>query len=399
VQYQVRYLSGTRVVARVLTASDEAAAAGTIAAWGVLPQQVLSVTARAEPGRVVIWGQRSSLSLRMFSRELAVLLAASVPLLEAVTTLSEKEDSAEAARALNGVALALAQGVAFSAALAAQPAVFDSLFVAIVSAAEGSGQLQQALREHADYLAWAEAMRNTLWAACIYPALLVVSSGAVLVFLLVHVVPRFAALLDGMQAQMPWASRLLLQLGAWAGREPLLTVGGALALLVVPLLLARLPAPRAWAAALLWRAPQLGPRLRLLALARLYRTLGMLLTAGVPLVPALRAARSVLSPLLQPAVDAVATAVAQGQRLSAALDEQALATPVSARMVRVGERSGELGPMLRQAAAFYDEELARLSDWVTRLVNPVLMLLMGGLIGTVIVMLYLPIFQLAEQVQ
>ena len=244
-----------------------------------------------------------------------------------------------------------------------------------------------------------EALRAKLWAACVYPLLLVVASVAVLTFLLVHVVPRFAALLEGMQAKMSWGSHLLLQVGAWAGAHPALTITLAVALLAAPVALARAQWLRSPLAAAVWRTPQLGSRLRLLALARLYRTLGMLLNAGVPLVPALQAAQGVVSPLLRPAVQGAAAQVAQGQRLSMAMDEHGLSTPVSARMVRVGERSGELGPMLDQAAAFYDEELTRLSELFTNLITPALMLLMGSLIGAVIVLLYLPIFELAEQVQ
>jgi general secretion pathway protein F len=147
-----------------------------------------------------------------------------------------------------------------------------------------------------------------------------------------------------------------------------------------------------------WSLPVLGAKLRLLALARLFRTLGMLLAAGVPAVAALKTARSVVAPSMRDALDMATQAVSGGMSLSAAFDAAGLATPVSSRMFRVGERSGALGQMLAQAAEFYDEELVRLGEFVTHLVNPLLMLLMGGLIGLIVVLLYMPIFQLAEQV-
>jgi general secretion pathway protein F len=148
----------------------------------------------------------------------------------------------------------------------------------------------------------------------------------------------------------------------------------------------------------LWRLPLLGPKLHLLALAQFYRSLAMLLLAGVPVVPALQTARGVIAGHLQAQLDRCIAAVCTGERLSQTLEREGLSTPVSLRMLRVGERSGEMGSMLAQAAAFYDEELTRLSDLVTRLINPVLMLLMGLVIGTVVVLMYLPIFQLVEQV-
>src|SRR5262249_24919413 len=129
------------------------------------------------------------------------------------------------------------------------------------------------------------------------------------------------------------------------------------------------------------------------------RTASMLLVAGVPALAALRTCRSVIAPRLRSALDACVDAVARGERLSAALEHAGLATPVSLRMVRVGERSGELGSLLGQAAAYYVEELVRLTELITRLGNPLLMLVMGFGIGAVIVLMYLPIFQLVEQVQ
>ena len=139
--------------------------------------------------------------------------------------------------------------------------------------------------------------------------------------------------------------------------------------------------------------------MHLLALAQFYRTASMLLGAGVPVVSALRSARQVIAPRLRASLDAAIDRVAQGERLSVALQQAGLTTPVSLRMVRVGEHSGGLAPMLRNAAEFYDEELSRLTELVTRLVNPVLMLVMGVVIGSIVVLMYLPIFQLVEQVQ
>jgi general secretion pathway protein F len=198
---------------------------------------------------------------------------------------------------------------------------------------------------------------------------------------------------------IPAASRALLALGGWTGAHPGLSIAFAAALMALPWLVWQQPVWRERAGAAMWAVPLLASRLRLLALARLYRTLSMLLGAGVPVVLALRTARGVIAPHLRPALDAATSAVERGERLSDVLDREGLGTPVSVRMVRVGERSGSVGPMLGQAAAFYDEELARITDLVTKLVNPLLMLVMGGVIGAVVVLMYLPIFQLMEQVQ
>ena len=344
-------------------------------------------------------GAARRFSLRLFSQELALLLGAGIALLEAIVTLQEKEADVHAARVLGSLAAALTQGQPLSAALAAQPQNFDAVFLAVVAAAERSGQLRTALQAHASYLVWLQDLRAKLLAASLYPLLLLLAGGAVLLFLLVFVVPRFAGLLEGTGAQLPLASALLIELGRWTGQHRLLTLLGGGLLMAAPAWAWQQPDWRAWLVRQLWRVPLLGEKLRLLALARIYRTASMLLDAGVPLVAALHNTLAVAEASQRSALQRALNQVSEGERLSVAMQAAGLTTPVSLRMLRVGERTGDLGAMLGRAAAFHDEELAHLSELVTRLINPLLMLLMGGVIGTVIVLMYLPIFQLVEQVQ
>jgi general secretion pathway protein F len=379
---------------RVQAADAQAA----VAAAGVDPRRVLSIAADDDSDAPSSRASRR-FPLRLFSQELAVLLAAGIPLLEGLETLREKETSGTVARALQGVIASLRDGQPLSAALRAQPGCFDALFVAVVQSSERTGQLEQALREHAAYLAWVDALRSRLVSASIYPLTLIVAGIAVVVFLLLFVVPRFAGILEGVGGELPASSRLLVAIGHVGGGHPLATVAGAAGLLLAPALAWRSARVRAALVARLWETPLLGPKLRVLALAQFYRTASMLLDAGVPALAALRTARGVISTRLQALLDDAIAAVGRGERLSSALHEAGLTTPVSLRMVRVGERSGRLGAMLRQAAEFHDEELSRLTDLVTHLVNPLLMLVMGVIIGGIVVLMYMPIFQLVEQVQ
>lgn len=393
--YDVQWLDAGGLRRCRIDAVDAQAVAAMLGvpAGHVMGVQPVDTTAtRARSGR-------ASFPLRLFSKELSVLLAAGIPLLEAIVTLREKEEAAATAEALAAVEAKLSAGESLSTALAVRPDAFDALFIAVISSAERTGQLQEALRAHSDYLAWVETLRDRLVSASVYPLLLVFAGTAVVLFLLVYVVPRFAGLLDGVGGDLPAASRALLALGEWTGAHPWSSAAFALALLCAPWLAWQQPALRERMLALAWSVPLLAARLRLLALARLYRTLSMLLAAGVPAVSALRTARGVIAPHLRAALDAATAGVEQGQRLSDALFAHGLTTPVSVRMLRVGERSGGVGAMLGEAAAFYDEELTRLTELVTRLVSPLLMLLMGGVIGSVVVLMYLPIFQLMESVQ
>jgi general secretion pathway protein F len=191
---------------------------------------------------------------------------------------------------------------------------------------------------------------------------------------------------------------VLIATGPAAARAP-----GPAALLAALLPLAvvaglRLPAARRWWQQQLWRLPGLGPRLRTVALARLYRAVGLLGAAGVPLPRALLLAEPVLDAPLRPALARARADVAAGERLSTALQAQRLLTPAALRMLRVGERSGEVPTMLTRAASFHDEEVSRLAEWVAKVVNPLLMLVMGAVVGGVVVLMYLPLFTLMEQV-
>lgn len=392
-EFRVRYLDAARQPAEKRV---QAADVGSVAAaLGLSPAALLAV----EPVQAAALKSRGGrFPRRQFAQQLGVLLRAGIPLLEALQTLQSQDNPPAVATALDGVIERIQLGESFSAALASQPQAFDALFIAVVEASERSGQVEQALFEQASYLAWVEQLRGKLVAAAIYPAMLVTAGTAVVLFLLVFVVPRFAGLLDGVGGELPMASKALIAVGSFSGAHPL-------GLLLIAAVLVALPV-LAWQHGLrealqsrLWKLPLIGPKLHLLALAQLYRCLAMLLLAGVPVVPALVNARGVAAAHLRAALDRATEAVRLGERLSACLQREGLATPVSLRMLRVGEHSGELGAMLAQAAGFYDEELSRLSDLVTRLINPALMLIMGLVIGTVVVLMYLPIFQLVDQVQ
>jgi len=336
---------------------------------------------------------------RLFCQELAVLLDAGIPLYESLMTLREKEASQSVAQVLSTLTTALSQGKTLSQAMRMQPLAFSSLLIASIEASQRTGQTAQALRQHAAYLAWLGGLRDKLVSAAIYPAILIGASLLVITFLTVFVVPRFADIYEGMGGELPWLSGLLLGAGKAVGEHPWPVLAGLVAMAFGAVAAWRSPSVRAAASARLWRTPVIGPRMRLIELAALYRTLGLLLQAGVAVVPAMEASSELVGPSLRGSLQMATRRVKEGTRLSDSLHQCTLTTPVSLRMMRVGEQTGELGPMLERAATFYDEELARFTEWVGKVVSPVLMLVMGVLIGGIVVLMYLPIFQVAEQIQ
>lgn len=399
-RFAVRY-----VAAPGLVRETEVDAARRQAVAGLLRVSEASIikiselpTEGAPPGSR--WKMRhETFPVRTFCQELAVLLESGIALHEALQTLRDKERLPFVAEVLEELARRLSQGQTFAQALAARPQVFDPLFVASIEASQRTGQIARALKRHGDHLAWLTGLRDKLVTASIYPAMLVVAGSLVMLFLTVFVVPRFAQIYADLGGELPLMTRLLLQLGSAIGGHPLASGAAVGAILIGAAVAWRSGAVRPWLTAQLWRAPLIGERLRLMELAGLYRTLGLLLQAGVPVVPALQACGGLAGPLSRQPLEEAARRVGAGARLSDSLESQGLGTSVSLRMLRVGEHSGELGPMLERAAMFYDEELARFTEWIGKVLNPALMLVMGVLVGGVVVLMYLPIFQVAEQIQ
>ena len=347
------------------------------------------------------WFKRSGghFPLVLFSHELLALLDAGLPLVEAVETLAEKEHRPEVKRAITQVIEHLYEGKTFSQALQYFPQDFPALYVATVRAAERTGDLQEALQRYIAYQTQIEVVKKKLVSASIYPVLLLGIGGLVTVFLLAYVVPKFSRLFENIGGDIPLLSRILIQWGVFMEAHALNIGIAALVLLAALIYLARLPQTRIWIGQKLWSIPAIGERMRVYQLARFYRTVGMLLNGGIPVVTALVMVEGLLHTTLRGLLHKATVEIREGKPMSQAMETNKLTTPVSLRMLRVGERTGRMGEMMERVAAFYDEEMARWVDRFTRLFEPILMLFIGVIIGGIVVLMYLPIFELAGSIQ
>lgn len=393
--FEVRALNAAGRCSLTVEAADELAARAQARSQGY---QVLAVRPRAGQGRG-LWRRGHAFPLVLFTRELMALLASGLPLTEALETLVEKEGRGETRAVLDRVVRHLYEGERFSSAIAHQPQAFPPLYVSVVRAAEKTSDLSEALGRYVAYQEQVDGVKKKVIAAAVYPALLLVAGGLVALFLLGYVTPRFAGVYEGNLDRLPFASRLLMEWGGMIqahGLAALALLAGVLSLAVWGL---RRPAARAWVSRLVWRLPGLGERLRVFHLTRFYRTVGMLLSGGIPAVAALDMAEGLLHPELRVRLASASRRIREGQSISTAMEAAGLSTPVAARLLRVGEKSGCMGEMMESVARFHDEELARFVDWFTRLVEPVLMAVIGLVIGVIVVLLYLPIFELAGSLE
>lgn len=334
-------------------------------------------------------------SLLLFSQELLALLEAGLHLHEALRTLAANAPAGDPRAGVLAALLAgLDEGQTFSAVLATQPQVFPAVFVALVQATERTGDLPQALARYIAYTAQFAQLNRKLQAAALYPAVLVVVGTVVAVFLLTYVMPRFAQVYGNAGRSLPWLSSLLLQAGELMARHGL--VLGLLAAALLAWLLHRLRRGDGWSrlGELATRLPGVAPHVAQFRLARCMRALGLLMAAGVPLPRALQMARTLLAGAQQQALDRARQLVEQGRPLSQALQLQGLASAVTLSLLAVGERSGRLAEMLERSARFHDDELERWLDATARLAEPVLMLVIGVVVGGLVLLMYMPIFDL-----
>ena len=344
-------------------------------------------------------GRNTTFPLLLFSQELLALLDAGLNLTEALTTLHAKERQAMPRALLAELLRALREGRNFSDVLAAAPEHFPPVYVATVRASERTGGLPQALARYIAYQLQFETLRKKLVSAAIYPVMLLVVGGFVTLFLLGYVVPRFSSVYESAGREMPWLSRLLLAFGEGV-HDHWLAVGGAV-LGVIVLSGWAMSQPR-WRQRLLdqaLRLPGIEQRAAEFRLARFYRAVSLLLAAGIALPRAMGMVTGLVSPAQRERLAQSRLAVEQGQSLSAALLAAGLASPVAESLIKVGERSGQLAEMLERTARFQDDDFARWIDWASKLLEPVLMAVIGIVIGTVVVLMYMPIFDLAGSLQ
>lgn len=380
------------VIVYPVDAADEADARAQVIAQG---RRIISISA----GLRLLPRARQRIPLVNFSQELISLLDAGLSLLESIETLGEKETQGGVRCALEQICARLREGRGLAAALAEQPQNFPPLFVATVRASERTGAIREALSRYVVYQQQVDVLRKKLISASIYPLVLCAAGLLVTVFLLTYVVPRFSGIYEDLGGNLPFASRMLMNWGRLIEAQGPWMAAGAVALLVATIYGVSRPAFRAAVGRAIARIPAVGAQLRTYQLARMYRTVGMLLRGGMPAVTALVMSEGLLNVTLRAALTEATRAVREGRSLTSAMEQYGLTTAVSARMLRVGERSGNMGDMMERIAAFYDEELSRSVDLLTRLIEPALMAVIGIVIGLIVVLMYFPIFELAGSLQ
>jgi general secretion pathway protein F len=390
-QYEVRALSPDHLMTQLtIAAQDELDVQRQLETRGLFAASITPMRGLSQKKSA-----RGRLSLVLFSQELLALLTAGLSIVEGLEALLEKEASDGTRSILTRLLSGLREGKRFSQVLAEQPELFPPLYVGIVKAAEGTSDMPRSLTRFIDYQQRIDAVRSKIISAAIYPVILLMVGGGVALFLIAYVVPKFAEVYQGAGRDMPWMSQVMLDWGQFAATHTSGLLGGIAVALPLLVLGVRHTLAKGGFARLVARIPGIGERVRIYELSRLYLTLGMLLEGGIPIVAAMETVQGMVSANIKSGLQAATATIQSGAQLSNAFENSRLTTPISLRMLRVGERSGELGSMLTQSASFYDGEITRWIDRFTRTFEPILMAIIGIIVGGIVVLLYMPIFDLA----
>jgi general secretion pathway protein F len=395
-RYQVKALRGEdELTAFALDAADANDAANQAQDQGytviaVSPKAAWPAWRKAGAGRF---------PLVLFSQELLALLEAGLSLMESLETLAEKEQQPQVRKTLVQMIATLYEGHTFSHALQHAAAKFPLLYVATVRASEKTGGLPEALSRYVAYQKQMDAVRRQVVSASIYPLLLAGVGALVTLFLMAYVVPRFSHIYAEIGGELPLMSRLLMGWGQLLDAHGAAILTATVMTLLGAAYAATRPASKQWLMRKLGQLPSVGSRLHVFQLARFYRSLGMLLRGGMPVVSSLQMVSDLLETSLRGQLALASARIREGHALSSAMEQYGLTTPVASRMLRVGERTGRMGEMMERIAAFYEEETARWVERFTRLFEPLLMVFIGLVIGGIVVLMYFPIFELAGSIQ
>ena len=385
---------GNRVKGKSVAAS-EAAVRADLRRQGVVPSKIrkqstlFSQSAKITPGDIAI-----------FSRQLATMMTAGIPLVQAFEIVGSGHENQAMQKLILDVKASVEGGSTLHEALAKHPLHFDDLFVNLVEAGEQAGALETLLDKIATYKEKTEAIKKKIKKALTYPAAVLVVAVIVTVILLIFVIPAFEDLFQGFGADLPAFTRMVVDLSAFVRTQGYLILLGVIAAVSAFLFFKkRSRKMREALDRISLKVPVIGPILEKSAIARYARTLSTMFSAGVPLVEALESVAGATGNIVyENGVMRMRDEVATGQRLQQSMENTDLFPNMVIQMIAVGEESGSLDEMSSKVADFYEEDVDNAVDNMSSLIEPLIMAILGVLVGGLVIAMYLPIFKMGAVV-
>jgi type IV pilus assembly protein PilC len=344
--------------------------------------------------------QRRAINTReflVFNQELATLLKAGMPLVQSLDLLKRRVVSPTFRTVLDDVHDKVRSGTALSDAFGAHGDLFPRVYTASLLAGERSGNLDAVLRRYVEYTKIVDTVKRKTLSALVYPAILVTLAFAIVAIIVLYAVPAFSDFYSSFGADLPLVTRIIVKVSSVIRSQFLLLVSALVCTVLLFFAWMRQPGQHAKFDHLILGLPMLGAVARQFSTSQMARTLATLLGGGLPLVNALDiAARSVSNRYMAKQLDVVSLRVREGESFAAALDARKVFPEVAVKMAEVGESTGALQDMLNTVADFYDEEISTNMDRFVTLIEPTLLVLMGIIIASLLLAMYMPLFQLSS---
>lgn len=336
--------------------------------------------------------------LTTFTRQLATLVDAGLPLLRGLRVLEKQERNPTLKSIIGDLALAIEGGSTFSEALAQHPKVFNRLFVNMVKAGELGGVLEVVLQRLSEFMEKAQKIKGKVIAAMFYPVAVLIVAVAILILLMVKVVPQFETVFAGMNITLPAFTRLVLGISKMIKDHIVITLGILVAMWIMFIIFIRTKFGRhAWDKFKL-KVPIVGPVVSKVAISRFTRTLGTLISSGVPILQALTIVKETAgNVIVGNAVAAVHESVKEGETITAPLEASGVFPPMVVSMVDVGEQTGALPEMLLKIADNYDDEVDNSVAAMTSLLEPVMIIFLAVVVGSIVIAMFMPLIEMMNQ--
>lgn len=371
------------------------------AAKAVLARQKVKVKSITPKGKEITLFESGpkAKDVVIFTRQFATMISAGLPLVQCLSILGNSVDNKSFARILLDIKSKVETGETFADALRKHPKVFDQLFTNMIEAGEVGGILDKILERLADYMEKAMALKARVKSAMVYPAIIMTVAIAVVIFLLVFVIPMFGKMFEGAGAALPWPTQVVLNasdfvIGYWY-----------VVFLIPPALIGTFIYIRKTDKGLevtdrlFIKLPVLGVLIQKVAVAKFTRTMGTLIASGVPIIEGLNiTAKTAGQKVIEGAVLSIIDDIKQGKGLAEPLKEQGVFPSMVVQMIEVGEQTGALDAMMNKIADFYDQEVDTAVEGLTSMLEPMLMVFLGVVVGFVVIAMYMPIFKMGETV-
>lgn len=360
---------------------------------------VSSVTKKPTNIRFRIGTGIKKIHISRFTRQFATMIGAGLPMVQCLEIMAQQSDVEELRKVVNDIKETVQGGTTLSEALSKHRKIFDDLYINMVDAGEVGGALDTILNRLASYREKADALVRKVKGALVYPAVISVVAIGVIVIMLSVVVPVFAKMFAGLGAELPAPTRIVLAISG------IITHGFAYFILALVLMIvgykyiSRTPNGRLAIDKIKLRTPLIGDLIRKSAISRFSRTLGTLITSGVPILDALDiTARTSGNQVIHNAIKKSVVSIAEGATITQPLKDSGVFPPMVVQMIGVGEKTGGLDEMLTKIGDFYDEEVDAAVSALTSVIEPVIIVCMGVVIGGIMVAMYLPMFEIAGKI-